>query len=166
MLFNFFNFVWASRVDNTVVLNWTRDLTRRVMAYNLKTQQITFDELYSDSEEDDYGCNYNLNETAKEIHIGRTKLRITSDNVIEEEQTAVNYLPEIMAIQSDLCITQSEEETKLWKCDGDDYEEINVLILHPEWGGWKYRDFYICPDTSRIVNVFHRQPQDIVAVEL
>ena len=142
-----FAFAFAYRVENTMVLAWHAwqedRIILRVLAYNLQTQQISFDRGYKDKNRH----NYKLNETAKEIHIGRTKLKIANDNVIEEEE---NYPPDIVAIQSDLCITQEQlfSEAKLWRRVGKNYEEISVL--HP---GGKYRVFHICLDTSRIVSV-------------
>ena len=60
----------------------------RVVACNLQTQQISFDEVYDDvfDEEDNEDGDKEsfpvLNETTKELHIGKIKLKIMEDNVI------------------------------------------------------------------------------------
>ena len=76
-------------------------------------------------------------------------MKITEDNVIEETADVENYPKDIVTFKSNLCITQSPDGMKLWRCEGNKYQEINVLDPVPG------RNFLyeIYPDTSRIVSV-------------
>ena len=77
---------------------------------------------------------------SNEIHIGRIKLKILEDHVIKE--TFDNYLPDIVASKSNLCITSSMSrithfvEVRLWRCDGNNYQEISAL--HPAIPGYPH----------------------------
>ena len=147
---------FAYEAGNTVVIVWRQYVTyvsfiRRVFAYNLQTHQISFDKVY-DGEGSILGdCIANVNEADKEIFIGRTKLKI---NVVEEMFVGnCNYLPDTIALQSNLCITSTYTDgTKLWRHNGDFYEEISVL--HPSSIPHLF-SFEINLETSRIISV-HR----------
>ena len=88
------------------------------MACNLQTQQITFDELFDEEigfEGDDgdrdacaveNGKFYPVfNETTKELHIGRNKLRIMDDQVAKVTTCVESSLPNIVALNSNICTT-------------------------------------------------------------
>ena len=126
------NIFWD--VENTLLMGWGDYEEWRVFACNLQTQQISFDEVFDDvfAEEDNEDGDKEffpvLNETTKELHIGKIKLKIIEDNIIQESVDVENYLPNIVALKSNLCITESSESgIKLWRRDGNDYEEISAL---------------------------------------
>ena len=123
----------------------------RVLACNLQTEQITYDEVYKHENYGNVRLSPKINETSKEIYIGILGLilKITEDNVIEETADVENYPKDIVTFKSNLCITQSPDGMKLWRCEGNKYQEINVLDPVPG------RNFLyeIYPDTSRIVSV-------------
>ena len=121
-------------VENTLLMGWGDYEEWRVFACNLQTQQISFDEVFDDvfaeedSEDGDKEFFPVLNETTKELHIGKIKLKIIEDNIIQESVDVENYLPNIVALKSNLCITESSESgIKLWRRDGNNYEEISAL---------------------------------------
>ena len=140
----------ACKVGNSVVVvNEDHYHYPKVLVFNLQTHQITFnEEVYEEVMGIGIGnlCP-GFNETTKEIHIGRAKLKIKEDHV--EKETVENNLPNIVAIMSNLCITRTPDGTKLWRRDGNNYQEITVLLPIPRC----QHQFEIYPDTSRIIGV-------------
>ena len=136
---------FARLVQNSIVMIWGEgEDPTRVFACNLQSQQITFDSVV------DSRLSPVFNETTKEIHIGRNKLKFTDANVEHEIVSVENYLPKIVVLQSNLCLTRSAEGMKLWRYKVNNYEEI--CVLH---GSMVQFDnlFKFYPDTSRIVSV-------------
>ena len=88
---------------NRAVLLDTKDDECSVLAYNLQTQQISINEVIDDGIGHGVDDAPVFNETTKEIHLGRIKLKIMEDQVIKE--TVESYLPNIVALNSNLCIT-------------------------------------------------------------
>ena len=131
-LADFANISWD--VENTLLMGWGDYEEYRVFACNLQTQQISFDEVFEDvfGEEDNEDGDKEsfpvLNETTKELHIGTVKLKITEDNVTQESVENYVYVPNIVALKSNLCITESSSQgIKLGRRDGNNYEEISAL---------------------------------------
>ena len=129
------DFSWV--VENTLLMGWGDYEGWRVSACNLQTQQISFDEEFddvfdevdndeADNDEDENESYPVLDETTKELHMGKIKLKIIEDNIIQE--SVENFLPNIVAMKSNLCITESFfDEIKLLRRDGNNYEEISAL---------------------------------------
>ena len=149
---------------------------RHVLAYNIQTQQITYDEAYEyEGEELDEEPIAVVNETNQEILFGKSKFKIIEDDVIEKP--GENYLPGIIAQNSDLCITSTFEEPDssedegqnrfeeggihqiLWKRDKRIINYKKICVLHKGFhigNGQKYGKFKFYPDTTRIVSVSTR----------
>ena len=149
---------------------------RHVLAYNIQTQQITYDEAYEyEGEEFDEEPIAVVNETNQEILFGKSKFKIIEDDVIEKP--GENYLPGIIAQNSDLCITSTFEEPDssedegqnrfeeggihqiLWKRDKRIINYRKICVLHKGFhfgNGQKYGKFKFYPDTTRIVSVSTR----------
>ena len=149
---------------------------RHVLAYNIQTQQITYDEAYEyEGEELDEEPIAVVNETNQEILFGKSKFKIIEDDVIEKP--GENYLPGIIAQNSDLCITSTFEEPDssedegqnrfeeggihqiLWKRDKRIINYRKICVLHKGFhfgNRQKYGKFKFYPDTSRIVSVSTR----------
>ena len=145
---------FAKKVGNSViVVTEDGDDYPKVLVVYLQTHQITLQEYFGEEEDDGHGIgdlSPGFNETTREIHIGRAKLKIMEDHV--KKEIVENNLPNIVAIKSNLCITRSPDGTRLWRCDGINNQEIS--LLDPDY--WSRDQFEIYPDTSRIVGVEER----------
>ena len=155
---------YIQKVENSVVVvlnEKEEDSKRRVLVCNLQTQQITFDkvvdvgeEVYDEQNGLDELIYPAFNETTKEIYMGRIKLKIIEDTVIEE--TVENYLVNIIVLRSNRCITQRRNEgTKLWRCDGNNFQGIKILNPYPNHHNPRFK---ISSDTSKIVAVCQKPP--------
>ena len=95
-------------VESIVVLVWMEEeywdsVRRRVIAYNLQTRQVIFNEVYHLDYSDCYHPVYN--ERTKEIQVGIWKFKISEDSITEE--IVESCPPDIVALNSNLFIAET-----------------------------------------------------------